>query len=246
MKLKEKTNQFYYYAATALFLPLLVLQAIWVRLTVLKLPEPSGERSGQCGGGDKVRLFVLGDSAAAGVGVAKQKDAIAGQLSANLAEKYQVNWYLAARNGFTSSDLIQELALLPSQTFDYVLISVGVNDVTGLTRSHHWSTNIEVIAETLKAKFGAPKIIFTNVPPIQSFKAIPFPLNWWLGRRASKLNDLIKHALKDNKNSTVLTLDLPFTPFYLAEDGVHPSALAYGVWAKQVTIKIDEYNQMIR
>ena len=211
-----------------------------MRLTVLKLPEPSGERSGQCGGGDKVRLLVLGDSAAAGVGVAKQKDAIAGQLSANLAEKYQVNWYLAARNGFSSFDLIQELALLPSQTFDYVLISVGVNDVTGLTRSHHWAANIETIAETLKAKFGAPKIIFSSVPPMQRFKAIPFPLNWWLGARAHKLNKLMISTLERREKNTVLKFDLPFKPEFLAKDGIHPSVLAYEVWAQQVKIKIHE------
>jgi lysophospholipase L1-like esterase len=238
--LKEKLYQCCYYLTTVLIMPLLLIQAVWVRLTVLKLPEPCGDRSGQCGDGDKLKLLVLGDSAAAGVGVTKQKDAIAGQLSASLAVNHQVNWRLVASNGFTSSDLIRELSQLSSQTFDYVLISVGVNDITSLTRSYHWRANIEAIVEVLKVKFDAPKIMFSSIPPMQLFKAIPFPLNWWLGKRARKLNKLMIRALECREKNTVLKFDLPFKPEFLAKDGIHPSGLAYDIWAQQVKVKIHE------
>jgi lysophospholipase L1-like esterase len=228
--------------ATALISPLLLLQAIAVRLKVLRLPEPDGKRSGHCGDdkgdGNELSLLIAGDSAAAGVGVTKQAQAISGQLTTNLAEKHQVNWLLVARTGFTSSDLIAELTALPSQQFNYVLISVGVNDVTGLTRAKQWSKNIATIAHILKTKFGAPKVIFSSVPPMEKFKAIPFPLNFFLGKRANKLNELMIKTLEPTGNNIVLKFDLAFKPEFLAKDGVHPSELAYSVWAQQVASEI--------
>jgi len=59
-----------------------------VRLTVLRLPEALGERSGCCGGGNKLNLLIIGDSAAVGVGVDKQSDALASQLAEKLAVKH--------------------------------------------------------------------------------------------------------------------------------------------------------------
>ncbi len=221
-------------------MPLLLFQVIWVRLTVLGLQEPCGDRSGLFGDGDKRKLLIIGDSAAAGVGVAEQKDALAGQLTARLALKYKVSWSLVASTGFTSTDVIKELTTLSAQTFDYVLISVGVNDVTHSTRSSHWVSNIKTIVELLSTKFGAPKVLFSSVPPMHLFKAIPFPLSWWLGIRANRLNELMTCAIEGNKQYSLLTFDIPFTPEFLAKDGIHPSKLAYSVWANQAVEKIDK------
>ena len=48
--------------------PLLVAQALRTRRVTPRLPEAAGERSGTQGEGPRLRLLVLGDSAAAGVG----------------------------------------------------------------------------------------------------------------------------------------------------------------------------------
>ena len=52
--------------------PLLAAQSAWVRRRALALPEPSGERTGLVGRGPRLRLLVIGDSSAAGVGVDTQ------------------------------------------------------------------------------------------------------------------------------------------------------------------------------
>ena len=137
LKLSAKLTQTSYYATTALILPLLLTQALWVRLTTLQLPEPLGKRLGCCGKGNELKLLIIGDSAAAGVGVNSQSDGLACQLAAKLATQYHVNWSLIANTGNTSVDIINELRLLPAQPLDYVLVSVGVNDVTYLTRTNH-------------------------------------------------------------------------------------------------------------
>ncbi len=238
LQLKLRLIQILYYITTVVLIPLLVLQALWLRRTVLTLPEPQGKRSGVCGDGATLKLLIIGDSAAAGVGVNQQHDALAGQLALKLAVNYEVNWHLIANTGFTSGDIIKALNHFPAQHFDYVVVSVGINDVTHLTRAHHWTNNLTTITELLNCKFSTSKVILSSVPPIQLFSAIPRPLNWWLGIRAKKLNKLMAKVVKGKDHCAVLRLDLPFKAEFLAQDGIHPSVLAYQLWAKQVVEKI--------
>ncbi len=238
MKLITKFAQTLSFAFSAMILPIFLIQAFWVKLTVLRLPEPSGQRSGRCGDGKVLKLLIIGDSAAIGVGVDEQKDALAGQLSTTLAAKHEVYWRLIANTGFTSADIIKELKTLTKQKYDYVLVSVGVNDVTHLKRVKDWTTNLKAIADLLNFKFGAPIVLLTNIPPMNKFTAIPFPLNWCLGLRAQKFNKLMINLARNYDCCSVLTLELPFNHKYIAKDGFHPSKLAYSVWAKQAAEKI--------
>ena len=60
--------------------PVIIAQGLYVRRVTPRLPEPEGERSGVNGAGPPLSLLILGDSAAAGVGVATQDQALSGQL----------------------------------------------------------------------------------------------------------------------------------------------------------------------
>ena len=277
MKIKACYELVFYYAVFVILLPLLLLQGIWVRFKTIKLPEAIGERSGYYAStntstststdintnakhnNETVKLLILGDSAAAGVGVNQQKQALAGQLPPLLAKQYSTTWQLVASSGLTSSDIIKQLTLLPTQKFDLVLVSVGVNDVTHFTQQAQWAENISHLATMLTTKFSADKVLFSSVPPMHLFTALPQPLRWWLGLRASKLNALMATVLvalqqhssvqntdnqgvnKHTNKCAVLTVDLPFKPEYLAKDGMHPSTLAYRVWAKQAAEQFSEW-----
>ena len=83
--------------------PVLVAQGVYTRLRTPRLPEATGPRSGVVGSGPMLRLLVLGDSSAAGVGVGLQRDALAGPLARALARQshLQVHWQLLARTGLT-------------------------------------------------------------------------------------------------------------------------------------------------
>ena len=61
--------------------PLLFAQGVYVRRVTPRLPEAPGERSGVSGGGPALKLLILGDSAAAGVGASSQATALAGRLA---------------------------------------------------------------------------------------------------------------------------------------------------------------------
>ncbi len=223
----------YHYSVTLLLIPVFLVQALWTRLTIIKLPEPSGKRSGHCGNGEQLKLLIIGDSAAAGVGVNKQVDALSGQLSSKLALNYVVDWRLIAQTGFTAADALAGLNVLPKQTFDVVLLSVGVNDVTHLTSNKAWLNSLSALSELLTDKFSVNKIIFSSIPPMHLFSGLPQPLRWWLGKRAKRLNQLMELAANDSPNRSVLTVDIPFSAKYLAQDNFHPSQYAYQLWAEQ-------------
>ena len=77
----------------------------------MSVPCAAVLRAGETGSGPLLRLLIVGDSAAAGVGVARQHDALAGHLSRALAAKCgaRVQWHLLARSGVTSAQCLQML-----------------------------------------------------------------------------------------------------------------------------------------
>lgn len=81
--------------AKLLLAPLLIWQGRRVRATALRLPEAAGERSLD---GGALRLLIVGDSSAAGVGAAHQDEALAGCLARSLAAQLgrPVGWQLVA------------------------------------------------------------------------------------------------------------------------------------------------------
>ncbi|HMY01436.1 MAG TPA: SGNH/GDSL hydrolase family protein, partial [Agitococcus sp.] len=90
--------------------PLLVVQGWYVKRITPRLPEAEGARQGITGQGQRLRLLVVGDSAAAGVGAVHQREALVGQLTAELAAQFEVSWLLIAKTGFTTADLLAHLA----------------------------------------------------------------------------------------------------------------------------------------
>ena len=92
--------------------PLLMLQGRHVRRVTPQLPEARGERTGLAGTGTGtgtgtrvVRLLIAGDSSAAGVGVDRVSDAMAGVFPDRLAARLAcgVRWRLVAQAGLTAA-----------------------------------------------------------------------------------------------------------------------------------------------
>lgn len=220
----------------------LVMQGLWTRKTTLKLPEPQGAREGDC---DKdvspesktLTVLIIGDSSAAGVGVAHQDHALSGYFTANLAKTYQVKWQLIAKTGFTSTDLIKTLQHHHHafDHIDYTLVAIGVNDVTSFTSAKRWQKNLTELIMLLESQFHSKNIIFSALPPMHLFTALPQPLRWLLGARAKYLNQKIAEIILTKPACHLLHADIPFSEQYLANDKFHPSQAAYKLWAEQAT-----------
>ena len=212
--------------------PLLIAQALQVRRKALILPEPPGPRRGRAGEGPPLRLLILGDSSAAGVGAAHQDTALCGQLTAILAETHRIDWQLEAATGATSASALTRLDTLPPGRFDTVLVVLGVNDVTRNTPVHRFLTRRRAIHAALRSQFGVTRIAASGLPPMGHFPLLPQPLRWTLGRSAATLDTALAHLCANEPDCTHLPLDLPYDPAYVAPDGFHPSEAAYNEWAR--------------
>lgn len=218
--------------------PILILQGRIVRKRTLRLPEAAGERHGHLGQGRRLRVLVLGDSSAAGVGVSMQDSALAGQLAKQLSGQYQLTWQLLAETGITSAQLLKQLQDAAAQDYECAVLAIGVNDVTARTSDALWLSQLESLRETLRTKFKVQHVFISAIPPMQHFTALPWPLSGYLGRRAQRLNRLTAVLAEQSSDLTFMPIDLGVDPQMLAADGFHPSAAAYTLWAEQVAALI--------
>lgn len=166
---------------TAALAPLLLWQGRRVRRVTPRLPEAAGPRAGTTGHGPPLRLLVLGDSAAAGVGVARQSEALTGCLLAELAPHHTLHWRLLAHTGDDLAQTVQRLPALAGERFDVAVLSIGVNDVTGRTPPARWARAYADLLAQLRRAHGVRLSVLTPVPPMHLFPALPQPLRWTLG-----------------------------------------------------------------
>ena len=213
--------------------PLLVFQGKTVSQNIIRLPEPAGERQGVTGAGPRLRLLVLGDSAAAGVGVGVQREALLGNTVSRLAPHFEVHWQLIAKTGATTASTLRKLGKVKEETFDVVLTSLGVNDVTANKSRRVFLQEQKALVELLRAKFGAPHIILSGFPPVGKFPALPQPLRWYLGLQSERFDRGLE-ALASAQGCDYLRLnDLSNDPALMASDGFHPGAEVYRLWAQK-------------
>jgi lysophospholipase L1-like esterase len=222
-----------YLLRTITLAPVIVPQGLWTNLRVPTLPEPPGARQGSTGEGTLLKLLIVGDSAAAGVGVARQDDALLGQVVTRLAERYRVHFDLQARTGFTTADILRRLDEMAPQEFDVVLTSLGVNDVLALTGRATWLARQAQLRRVLREKFGARLLILSGLPPVHSFPALPQPLRWHLGSRATEFNDHLAEAVTAEPDVRLVNLRFEADAGMMASDGFHPGPPIYSEWAER-------------
>lgn len=224
-------------AAVFALSPLLLAQALRVRLVTPRLPEPEGARQGSHGLGPPLRLLIIGDSAAAGVGAASQEEALAGQLTTRLAPHFQLQWQLLARSGDRVRDARRRLAEVPSLRTDVVLTSLGVNDVTALRGAGTYLAELRALVQELRAR-ETRLFLVSGLPPMHAFPALPQPLRWALGAQARRFDARLVAWCNEQPDC----LHLPFEELpdraMMASDGFHPGPPIYARWAAAATAGI--------
>ncbi len=221
-----------HHISTAALAPLLLYQGLNVRRSVLKLPEPAGKRIGVCGQGEPLRLLILGDSAAAGVGATQQRDALSGQIAQALSKHVEVRWRVFAKTGETTQSTLGKLERLSSNRFDVAVTSLGVNDVTAGMTLKRWRRLQSELRSRLRTELGIERIIVSSLPQMSKFPALPQPLRWHLGARARLFNEMMAAELKTEPDCTFLPIDSIDKMDLIAEDGFHPGPKAYAIWGE--------------
>ena len=217
--------------ARVVLLPVLLAQGRVVRRKALILPEPEGARSGRAGTGPALKVLIVGDSSAAGVGTNTQKDALAGQVAAALAPHFSVYWRLVAETGASTTTTHATLKHLETERFDLAIIALGVNDVTGAVTRRRWIAEQSALHHLLQERFGVQRIYASGLPPMGLFPLLPQPLRWILGAQAARLDRALAAIAARDEVVRHIPFNLPHEARYFAEDGYHPSPPAYALWA---------------
>jgi lysophospholipase L1-like esterase len=209
---------------------LLIPQAIWVRRKAPRFGGAPGPRSGCVGSGPTRRLVGLGDSVIDGVGCRSLDAALIGRAADALARRTngRIEWSVAARTGADTRKI--RTRLLPQAAVDgadFVLISTGVNDVTGLTGLTAFGDELAALLAEIRDRAPSAAIAVNGVPPMHVFPALPQPLRFTLGLRARQLDAIVASVTDDLPGVHRIPIAFGGTGDALAgrfaPDGYHPS-----------------------
>jgi lysophospholipase L1-like esterase len=218
--------------------PLLVAQALRTRKKLPRLAEAEGERHGAVGDGPRLRLLIVGDSSAAGVGVVSQREALAGHLTGRLAEACaaRVEWRLVAKSGLTTAQTLQVLqreALEPGAQrgqpwhFDIAVVVTGVNDVIDQVPSQRAVAAREALANWLRNALCVHHVVFAPLPPVHEFPGLPQPLRWVAGSDARRHDTAMTRWAATRADVSRVEMTMQLNRGVMASDGFHPGEPVY-------------------
>lgn len=220
-----------------LLLPMLAWQGKRARRDTPRLPEASGAGAGQWGEGEPaLRVLVIGESTAAGVGVSDHAEGLAAQLALALhrAQQLTIGWQTFGRNGARLAEVTDAVSGQHFLPADIVLISMGVNDTTGFTRLGQYRDRLQRLRLALQPRFPSP-LVLLSVPPMHRFTALPQPLRLMMGWRARQV-DQVKRDLAARHPQAFRYLAYPVMTdtALLASDGYHPGPRGYSAMAAAI------------
>jgi len=231
------------YLFIGVFFPLLWFQGMRLKREVPRLPTPGDSPFGICKGKNKeLNILGLGESAMAGVGITKHAFTLTGltAVRVNKLIDCSVNWKILAESGLTLKNLNKLIGEQSDENSDLVLVSMGGNDVFQLTPPWMWKNNINTCAKLLFQKYKKPLILFSPVPPVGRFPAIPNSLRIVFGFWEFLLQVSLAQSISSMDNVYLLDGRFPDGKDYYLEDGIHPSPLAYELWSERLAIMTEE------
>ncbi|MFG2038307.1 SGNH/GDSL hydrolase family protein [Dactylosporangium sp. NPDC048998] len=194
-----------------------------------------------------MRLVLLGDATALGVGVDRVADTVGGQLAALLAEGSagrRVELSSVAVAGSRSSDLATQVArALVGPVPDVALVLVGTNDITHPGRVADAAEHLGAACRRL-GDAGIPVVVGT-CPDFGALRAFAPPLRQLLGLRSRRMARL-QAAAAGAAGAVVVDLGARTGAVFRADegtlchDGFHPSADGYRVWAHALLPAVEE------
>lgn len=205
------------------------------------MPEAKGPRKMSFGESKKseMKLLYLGESPAAGVGIEDIENAVSAQVANKLSKTQKVEWQLLAQNGIKITELLLKLQQTETHQPDISIITLGVNDCTGLTPSRKWQQQVIELIIELKQR-GSKHIFFTAVPPLHLFPLLPAPLSWVMGHRANILNDVLQKACMQN-DVQFIGFSATLAEEYMSIDGYHPNEVGAELWASSISQQVEEH-----
>ena len=183
------------------------------------------------------RLAVLGDSTAAGIGVARVEDTVAGRLAQVVADTGRfVTLDGLGVSGSRASDLAPQVSRALVHRPDVAVILIGANDATHGSRLPHVHEDVRDAVTRLREAGVA--VVVGSCPDMGSATAFLPPLRQlvaWQGRRVGAAT---RSAAVSAGARAVVDIGAETGPAfrsdprrYLSSDEFHPSADGYALWA---------------
>ena len=220
-----------------LLFPFVAPQALYLRRSAPRFAPAAGPASGTIGDGELVRLLAIGDSIVAGVGARSLANALVGRTAAALAEakNCQVHWIAAGVSGYDSSKVLHRLVPeIPTTPFDHIIVSVGVNDITGLKTLRHWRRNLRQLLQILHRHSPNATIAVAGIPPMHRFPLLPQPLRAVIGLRAREFDRIARIVVAGQSKAHYVALEFEPDPDEFSGDGYHPSEASYAGFGEAV------------
>lgn len=219
------------------FAPFLYLQSQFIRRKIGRLPDAEGETKGRFeNGAESVKLLVLGESTAAGVGARTHETALAGQFARLLGEKIgkSIEWQVVGRSGITVKETIHELVpKIPDEKFDYIMLALCGNEVLKLRSPRTFRRDMKKLLGILQEKNADATFFLTNAPAVRLSPVLPFSIKFILGH-LSALHDANAREFTAEMRRVFYFHQPTSVPEDFWADGIHPSEKGYAAWSKRM------------
>jgi lysophospholipase L1-like esterase len=220
-----------------LCVPVLYFMGQKVRARTIRMVPPPGPLTGTVEGkGETLRLLVMGDSSAAGVGANHTSGCLGPLIAANLnaTTGQPVEWRMAGSNSAIASDLCDYvLPHLPQENWTHILFIVGTNDAKNFVTARCFTKGFGGLIYALKAKFPDAHIVWSPIINMEKMPTLTPFLARMLNIRARLLNAIGADLCCERY--AIAADPLPISiPDGFAIDGFHANAKAYKVWADHV------------
>ncbi len=196
------------------------------------------------------RFVVLGDSTSVGQGAKIQSENYSCQYAQLVLLKQHpaVKIYNLAVSGAKTKDvLLKQVEAAIALDPDLIMISIGANDVTGLTNAEEFRRQYAMILQQLtRADIShKAKIVLLNIPSFSTSPLLWEPYRSAAHFQAGKFNEIISALVKSQGDikTEIRIVDIfgkteadfrRFPKLNFSQDNFHPSAAGYKVWTRVI------------
>ena len=229
-----------------MLVPVAVIKGMGVRRTAPRLPPPRGRPRGQVGEGPAViRLLVIGDSSAAGVGADRIEDTLGPQLALclNRTTGKPVSWRNAGANSATAAEIRDHVVPnIEERDFTHVVVAVGTNDAKNYLTKSRFKKGFGGLLYAAHVRWPDARIYWSPVIAMADVSALPPVLAFILGLRVAIINATGRQLCHERYGAAIDPLPID-GPEGFAVDGFHANALGYKHWADHVCRFIQDAEQ---
>jgi lysophospholipase L1-like esterase len=205
-----------------------------LRRATPRLPDAARPWTGELPGPDPLRLLVLGDSTAAGVGAPTQAEALPGHLARELNARTGrgIRWRAVGENGATAADLVARfLGEALEEPADLLFLSIGANDAMGMRAAGAFARDVRRILDAFDERNPGAFVLMSSLPVFGRFSLLPQPLRTALFRHSLALESAGRAVVAARPRAVMSNDPPPYAADFWAEDLFHPGPSGYRDWA---------------